>query len=55
LAKIHPETALAESTKRFERRFKKLEGLVSESEGRLGDISEEEKMVLWEKVKKLFP
>jgi len=54
LAKIHPETALAGSTKRFERRFKKLEGLVSERGRSIGNISEEEKMVLWEKVSKLL-
>jgi len=55
LAKIHPETALAGSTKKFERRFKKLEDLVSESERSLGNIPEEEKMLLWEQVKKFDP
>ena len=54
LAKIHPETALAGSTKKFEKRFKKMEELVYESKRGFDEIPLEEKMLIWEKVKKLF-
>ena len=53
LAEIHPETALAGSTKKFELRFKKMETLVSESERDFEDISVKEKTLIWEKVKKI--
>ena len=53
LAKIHPETALAGSNKRFELRFRKMEDLVFESERDLENISGREKALIWEKVKKI--
>jgi MazG family protein len=53
LAKIHPETALAGSNKKFELRFRKMEDLVSESERDLENISGREKALIWEKVKKI--
>jgi MazG family protein len=53
LAKVHPETALAGSNKRFELRFRKMEDLVAESERDFENISEREKALIWEKVKKI--
>ena len=53
LAKIHPETALAGSNKRFELRFRMIENLVSESDWDLDNISVREKAQIWEKVKKI--
>lgn len=54
LAKIHPETALAGSNKRFELRFRKMEDMVSESEGDFENMSGREKALIWEKVKKII-
>jgi len=54
LAKIHPETALAGSNKRFELRFRKMEDMVSESELDFDNISVREKAQVWEKVKKII-
>ena len=53
LANIHPETALAGSSKRFELRFRKMEDLVAESERNFENIPEKEKALIWEKVKKI--
>jgi len=53
LAKVHPETALAGSNKRFELRFRKMEDLVAESERDFENISGREKALIWEKVKKI--
>jgi MazG family protein len=53
LAKVHPETALTGSNKRFELRFRKMEDLVTESERDFENISGREKALLWEKVKKI--
>jgi MazG family protein len=55
LANIHPDTALAASVKKFERRFKKIEQLVSESKRDLKDLSVKEKALIWEKIAKIFP
>lgn len=52
IGKIHPETALARSVKRFEQRFKKMEELVSESRRELEEVSIEEKKLIWEKIQK---
>ena len=53
LAKIHPETALAGSNKRFELRFRRMEDMVSESQRDFDKISLREKARIWEKVKKI--
>jgi ATP diphosphatase len=53
LAKIHPETALAGSNKRFELQFRKMEDMVAESGRDFGNISEREKALIWEKVKNI--
>jgi MazG family protein len=53
LAKVHPETALARSNKRFELRFRKMEDLVAESERDFENISARKKALIWEKVKKM--
>jgi MazG family protein len=48
-AKIHPETALLGSVKRFEKRFKMMEKRLTESGTKLEDISQREKKQIWEK------
>ena len=53
LAKIHPETALAGSNKKFELRFRKIEEMVGESEWEFENIPLKEKARAWEKVKKI--
>jgi len=53
LAKIHPETALAGSNKRFELRFRMIEDMVSGSERNFDNISMREKAQIWAKVKKI--
>ena len=50
IGKIHPETALAGSVKRFEQRFKKMEELVSKSERAFEAVTIEEKKLIWEKL-----
>jgi tetrapyrrole methylase family protein/MazG family protein len=52
VAKVHPETALAGSNKRFEMRFKKVENLVAESKRDFESIPLNEKEKIWERVKK---
>ena len=53
LAKIHPETALAGSNKKFELRFRKMEDMVGESEWEFEKIPLKEKARIWERVKKI--
>ena len=53
LAKIHPETALAGSNKKFEMRFRKMEDMVAESNWDFENIPLKEKARIWEKVKKI--
>ena len=55
LAKIHPESALAGTVKKFEIRFKKMEELLAESKCELNEASLEEKTLLWDKVQKMLP
>ena len=55
LAKIHPESALAGSVQKFERRFKRLEKLLAKNKRKLNEVSSEEKMLIWEKLQKLLP
>lgn len=52
VAKIHPETALAVSVRKFEKRFKEMEARVSETNRGFEDVSPEEKTRIWEEVKK---
>ena len=54
LAKIHPDTALAGSVKKFEQRFKKMEKLISESNCSFEDLSSNEKMLIWGKIEKII-
>ena len=53
-AKIHPETALSGSNKRFELRIRKMEDMVFESELDFDNLSVKEKAQIWEKVKKII-
>ena len=50
-AHIHPETALRNSTKKFETRFKYMEKLITESRRNIESVSQEEKDELWEVAK----
>ena len=50
-ANIHPETALRDSTKKFERRFRYMEKRISNGPKDIRSISQEEKDVLWEEAK----
>jgi tetrapyrrole methylase family protein/MazG family protein len=52
IGKIHPETALARSVKRFEQQFKEMEDLVSNSKREFEEVSIEEKKLIWEKIQK---
>jgi tetrapyrrole methylase family protein/MazG family protein len=52
-AKIHPETALADSTRKFETRFKLMERLFSENGKTINAASHEEMENLWEEAKRL--
>ncbi|MBT8370720.1 MAG: nucleoside triphosphate pyrophosphohydrolase [Deltaproteobacteria bacterium] len=54
LGGIHPETALAGSVKKFERRFKKMEEMIAESKREFEDVSVEEKAMIWEKTAKMM-
>jgi len=54
ISKIHPETALAGSVKKFELRFKKMEELISENKRNFEDVSSKEKALIWQKVKKIL-
>ena len=53
VARIHPETALAGSVRKFEEQFKKMEELIAESGRDFEDVSFKEKALMWEKAKKL--
>jgi tetrapyrrole methylase family protein/MazG family protein len=50
-ANIHPETALRDSTNKFERRFRYMEKRISNGSKDIRSISQEEKEVLWEQAK----
>ena len=50
-ANIHPETALRDSTKKFERRFRYMEKRISKGQKDIRSISQEEKDILWEQAK----
>lgn len=50
-AGIHPETALRDSTKKFERRFRYMEKRISKGQKDIRSVSQEEMDVLWEQAK----
>lgn len=49
---IHPETALANATKKFETRYRSMEKGLAESGKNLADLSSEEKDLIWTRAKK---
>ena len=53
-AGVHPETALAESTNKFEKRFKHMEKLVSEQNRNIEAASRSELDRMWETAKKKY-
>ncbi len=52
LAGIHPETALAESTRKFIRRFKSMEAMAARQNRRLDQLPRDELEQLWETAKR---
>ena len=50
-ANINPETALRNSTKKFEKRFKYMEKLITENQRIIESVSQEEMDELWEEAK----
>jgi tetrapyrrole methylase family protein/MazG family protein len=51
-ARIHPETALAYATRKFEQRFRYMENTLADQEQGIETLSAEEMDILWEKAKK---
>ncbi len=51
-AKIYPETALADSTAKFEKRFRLMEDLLNQRNIQLKDLPQKEKDKFWEQAKK---
>ncbi len=51
---IHPETALRDSTKKFEKRFKYMEKRIKESRREIESVPQEEMDELWEEAKGKF-
>jgi uncharacterized protein YabN with tetrapyrrole methylase and pyrophosphatase domain len=51
-AKIYPETALADSTAKFEKRFRLMEKTLDKNNIQLKDLPRKEMDQLWEQVKK---
>jgi tetrapyrrole methylase family protein/MazG family protein len=51
-ARIHPETALVASVKKFERRFRKLEARAQESGASVETLSQAELNAIWEEIKR---
>jgi len=49
--KIHPETALRLSTRKFEKRFKTMESRILQSGRTLESVSQSEKDLIWEELK----
>jgi tetrapyrrole methylase family protein / MazG family protein len=52
-ARIHPETAMAEAILKFKTRFELMAQMIRGEHRELTDVSQEEKDILWEKVKAL--
>ena len=50
-ARIHPETALTNSTRKFEKRFKHMESVVSKEGKKIDEASRDEMDRLWEEAK----
>lgn len=49
-AKIHPETALAGTIKKFEQQVKKMQDLIADSNQNLEDLSPAQKAEIWHKI-----
>jgi len=53
-AGIHPETALARSTDKFEKRFRLMESILAKKNRVLNDLSRTEKDSLWDEAKRVY-
>ena len=51
-AKLHPETSLADSTRKFEKRFKHMEQALAQNSQQLDAVSHTELNNYWERAKK---
>jgi uncharacterized protein YabN with tetrapyrrole methylase and pyrophosphatase domain len=54
VAKVHPETALAGALTRFEKRFRKLEATISETNRAFQDVPSEEKARMWTEIDNMW-
>ena len=52
---FHPETALVESTRKFEKRFRLMEKMLAEDGKSLSSLPADEQQRYWEKAKNVFP
>lgn len=52
-AGVHPETALSDSTAKFETRFRQMESELKKVDKRLMDLSKDEKEMFWQAAKKV--
>jgi MazG family protein len=50
-ADLHPETALRDATNKFEKRFRRMEKRISDSQRDIRSVSQQEKDALWEEAK----
>jgi tetrapyrrole methylase family protein/MazG family protein len=50
-AKIHPETSLADATRKFEKRFKHMERALAQNGQAIDTVSYSELNTLWEQAK----
>jgi tetrapyrrole methylase family protein/MazG family protein len=50
-ANFHPETALRDATNKFEKRFRRMEERIADSQKDIRSVSQEEKDALWEEAK----
>ena len=50
-ANIHPETALRDATNKFEKRFRRMEKKIADSQRDIRSVSQKEKDALWEQAK----
>ena len=53
-ARIHPETSLTRSIKKFEKRFKYMEETLSEKQKKIENLTRDEMKLLWEEAKGFY-
>ena len=53
-ARIHPETSLTASIKKFEKRFRYMEKALSEKGKKIENLTRDEMKLLWEEAKRFY-